>query len=784
MPGRPRCRASTSAASSATTPGASHVPFVVRNDSGHSDAAVPDVRHDLAGLQHLRRQQPLHGHRPRHRRPRRRAGLQGQLQPAHHRAGDHARGQSLQRRVPDAAVARAQRLRHELHDRRRHRPLGRRAARAPGVHVGRPRRVLVRAAAGQRRSCPRRRRRTWPSSAATRCFWKTRWESSIDGSGTSHRTLVSYKETHNYPNNPDPSTEWTGTWRDPRDPQSVQPARERPHRHHLHGQLLHVRHGRARPGRRDPLLAQLVGRARRVPDTLGSGILGYEWDEDLDNGFRPANEIRMSRTTHAVTETLAPGDYGSTYVPGTATHSLTLYKAASGALVFGAGTVQWAWGLDDDHDRGSDPAIPAVQQATVNLFSDMGVTPATPADRRGRHRSEHRHHRADRRRSRRRPAARRSRPARSRCTAPRRTSVAPSVPSRSRPTPAPRGTRPRGGRSWSYSFAAGAAGTTRTVQVRAVDDSFNVGATSSVTFTVGPAPCARARSSRRTCRTPSASNDGQALEVGVKVRMADDRHPQRRPAVQGHAEPDARSPATSTRPTGALLASTAPTSVSGSGWQSPAAHLARSGSAPDTTYVIIVLLAVGRLRGSRRAAWPPRSRTRRCRALADGIEGPNGVFRYGGGFPTSGSAASNYWVDVAFTPGTDRRHHRTDDRQPHTGAIGHAGGDHLARDRSTSARRWIRPRSAAPPSCSSDRQSVPCRRRWPTTPAPGPRRSPLQRRSATRPATRSTCSGGAGGAKDVAGNPLATDVTWGFRTIGLPPDVGPGRSHRGDHQLG
>ncbi len=27
-------------------------------------------------------------------------------------------------------------------------------------------------------------------------FWKTRWETSIDGSGTPYRTLVSYKETH------------------------------------------------------------------------------------------------------------------------------------------------------------------------------------------------------------------------------------------------------------------------------------------------------------------------------------------------------------------------------------------------------------------------------------------------------------------------------------------------------------------------------------------------------------------------------------------------------------
>ena len=48
-------------------------------------------------------------------------------------------------------------------------------------------------------------------------FWKTRWENSIDGSGTPFRTLVSYKETHaNAKIDPaDPPT-WTGTWRDPR----------------------------------------------------------------------------------------------------------------------------------------------------------------------------------------------------------------------------------------------------------------------------------------------------------------------------------------------------------------------------------------------------------------------------------------------------------------------------------------------------------------------------------------------------------------------------------------
>ena len=41
-------------------------------------------------------------------------------------------------------------------------------------------------------------------------------------------------------------------------------------------------------------------------------------------------------------------------------------------------------------------------------------------------------------------------------------------------------------------------------------------------------------------------------------------------------------------------------------------------------------------------------------ALANGVAGGNGVYRYGtgGGFPTSTFAASNYWVDVVYTTTT------------------------------------------------------------------------------------------------------------------------------------
>src|SRR3954447_19080926 len=46
-------------------------------------------------------------------------------------------------------------------------------------------------------------------------LWKIRYESSIDGTNTSYRTLVSYKETKDGAKI-DPTSTWTGSWRDPR----------------------------------------------------------------------------------------------------------------------------------------------------------------------------------------------------------------------------------------------------------------------------------------------------------------------------------------------------------------------------------------------------------------------------------------------------------------------------------------------------------------------------------------------------------------------------------------
>jgi hypothetical protein len=214
-------------------------------------------------------------------------------------------------------------------------------------------------------------------------FWKTRWGPSIDGSNTPYRTLITYKETHfDSPVDPQDPPTWTGTWRDPR---FSPPGDGGNPENALTGQL-----GMVDFGTTDIQVPSQYSKLRfwRNTDaaTLSPGstltldpdgqTLGFEWDVDADNGFRPAGEFDLSSTTVDNTNALL-NDYGTTEATGkTVTHHLSLYRAASGALVFGAGTIQWSWGLDSQNPSGNPPD-PNMQQATVNLLADMGAQPAT-----------------------------------------------------------------------------------------------------------------------------------------------------------------------------------------------------------------------------------------------------------------------------------------------------------------------------------------------------------------------------------------------------------------------
>jgi hypothetical protein len=218
-------------------------------------------------------------------------------------------------------------------------------------------------------------------------FWKVRWENSVDGSFTPYRTLVCYKETQaNAPIDPEDPPIWTGTWRDPRFSPPADGGRPE---NALSGTTFYVNGWRrdsiSVPAAYGPLRfwrsTSIATLAPGATYTFPVGTLGMEWDQDVDNGFRPAGLIDMSSTSVDVSDTGYLKDYGSVYGSGVATHNLTLYRASSGALVFGAGTVQWPWGLDSNHDNATTnsntPPDPNMQQATVNLFADMGIQPAT-----------------------------------------------------------------------------------------------------------------------------------------------------------------------------------------------------------------------------------------------------------------------------------------------------------------------------------------------------------------------------------------------------------------------
>ena len=207
-------------------------------------------------------------------------------------------------------------------------------------------------------------------------YWKVRWETSIDGNGTPYRTMVTYKET--WGGTPDPTDVSTGTWRDVR---FAEPGQEP--ENSLTGTMFTVDsyrldtitipydYSNLRFWRNTDVADLQIGGTY----SLVQNLLGYEWDSDVENGFRPDGLINMSLSTVSVDTYLE--DYGTTVGPATVNHSLTMYRAESGALVFGAGTVFWSWGLDDQHEGAATPEDQNVKQAMVNMFADMGIQPGT-----------------------------------------------------------------------------------------------------------------------------------------------------------------------------------------------------------------------------------------------------------------------------------------------------------------------------------------------------------------------------------------------------------------------
>ncbi|MGW4160272.1 DUF4082 domain-containing protein [Streptomyces sp. NPDC004788] len=502
--------------------------------------------------------------------------------------------------------------------------------------------------------------------AGNEVFWKTRLEPSLDLGHTADRTLVCYKETKlkfPTPNGvPDPSDQWTGTFMDPDSTKAGAPYRPE---NILTGSMFQVNgyrsdaitvpaaYGKMRLWRNTSVAGLTGGQVATFP----KGTLGYEWDADIENATRPAGQIRMSSTSVDVQDGKYLQDWGNNYGNGTATHSLVAFRdPTSKALVFGTGTVQWSWGLTNVPTADPGGAVVTedkrMQQATVNILADMGLQPKTlqtglvPAT------------------------------ASTDTTGPAVTVTSPapnsSVPALQQVTVSGTASDAGGGvvarvevstdggttwhaadgtTSWSYTWTPMAQGPV-TLKVRAVDDSVNIGAETSVPLTVDAqkCPCTVWPASA----TPGQPNggDGSSVELGVKVRSS---VPGTITGVRFYKS----SVNTGTHKgslwssSGQLLATGTFSGETASGWQ----QLKFASPVPvkaNTTYVASYFAPNGGYAydadyfAAKDAGLAPLT------ALKSGTDGGNGVYKYGStsGFPSQASSGANYWVDAILETGS------------------------------------------------------------------------------------------------------------------------------------
>ncbi len=496
-------------------------------------------------------------------------------------------------------------------------------------------------------------------------FWKTRWLPSTDGSNTPYRTLVTYKETHfNAPTDPQDPPTWTGSWEDPR---FSPPADGGNPANSLTGQYFAVNSGTTDitvPSTySQDLLWKNTAVASLAPGksvTLGAGLgtLGYEWDIDADNGFRPAGEIDLSTTTENAPQVF--NDYGTNVVSANVTHHLSLYKTSSGSYVFGAGTVQFAYGLASSNPAGAAPD-PNMQQFVVNLFALMGAQPTTLSGGLV-------------------PGAG------STDTTPPVSKITSPIPNANEADGAPvtiTGTAtdtggvvagvevstdggktwhpatvtPGASTTWTYQWVAAHGSPSATIETRATDDSGNIETPSDAEKVFIGCPCSIWGPSF----TPTVTNSGDASAVEVGVKFTSD--------VYGTINGVSFYKSTANTGThvgnlwtasGQLLATATFTGETASGWQSvsfskPVPIL------PNTTYVASYFAPKGHTADDDFYLYPnPQPATMAptvtdsppLHAVRSTPTNPDGVFASSSSstFPSTADTGTNYWVDVSFTP--------------------------------------------------------------------------------------------------------------------------------------
>jgi hypothetical protein len=223
--------------------------------------------------------------------------------------------------------------------------------------------------------------------------------------------------------------------------------------------------------------------------------------------------------------------------------------------------------------------------------------------------------------------------------------------------------------------------------------------------------------------------------------------------------------------TGTLLANATFTSESGSGWQqvlfaTPVAIGA------NTTYVASYHTTVGHYSANDSYFASSTFDHAPLHALADGVDGPNGLYHYGSSsaFPSDTYHSANYWVDVVFdttSAGDTTPPTVTSVSPPAGGTMNIAGVITVTFSEKMSPgtlnASTIQLRDAAgnvvPVNVFPDGNALT------VTVVPNPVLAYLTTYTAT-------VTGGAGGVKDLAGNPMAGNITWSFTTgASAPPPL-------------
>lgn len=229
------------------------------------------------------------------------------------------------------------------------------------------------------------------SCAANEVFWRL-VGSNNDSSGRP-RTWECWKSTIGGRGNTRP--EWTGTWRDPN---GAGKGGNNPE--NTFTGTIFVTNGpdlralvvpfaggySAQPLWRNTAVATLT---TGQSFTSGTEIVGFEWDTYGPAGTDSASAAAFLAAPHpriryCSTATYNTGaqltDAGQAYGTGNNTHRLVVVPSGSnGGITFGTGTCNWALGVDNanTYQLMSDNTNVRFQQATLNMFYDMGATAAT-----------------------------------------------------------------------------------------------------------------------------------------------------------------------------------------------------------------------------------------------------------------------------------------------------------------------------------------------------------------------------------------------------------------------